>query len=46
MFMIHNFENTETWEVKGGNTYKLGNSKLGSPKFIQVGCFFMLCSCS
>jgi len=27
--MIHNFENTESWEDKAGNTQKLGNSKLG-----------------
>jgi len=29
--MIHNFENTEWWEDKAGNTQKLGNSKLASP---------------
>jgi len=29
--MIHNFENTERWEDKAGNTQKLGNSKLASP---------------
>jgi len=32
--MIHNFENTESWEDKAGNTSKLGNSKLASPHFI------------
>jgi len=30
VFMIHNFENTERWEDKAGNTQKLGNSKLAS----------------
>jgi len=29
--MIHNFENTERCEDNGGNTQKLGNSKLASP---------------
>ena len=31
VFMIRNFENTERWEDKAGNTQKLGNSKLASP---------------
>jgi len=29
--MVNNFENTESWEDKAGNTYNLGNSKLASP---------------
>jgi len=29
--MMHNFENTESWEDKASNTWKLGNSKLASP---------------
>ena len=29
--MIHNFENTESWEHMATNTLKLGNSKLASP---------------
>jgi len=28
--MIQNFENTERWEDKAGNTKKLGKSKLAS----------------
>jgi len=28
--MIHNFENTKSWEDKVGDTQKLGNSKLAS----------------
>jgi len=28
--MIHNFENTESWEDKAGITWKFGNSKLAS----------------
>jgi len=34
VFMIHNFENTERWEDKAGNTQKLGNGKLASPPLI------------
>jgi len=30
VFMIHKYENTESWEDKTGNTWKLGNSKLAS----------------
>ena len=30
-FMIHNFEITESWEDKAGNTWKLSNSILASP---------------
>jgi len=29
--MIQNFDNTEKWKNKAGNTEKLGNSKLASP---------------
>jgi len=32
--MIHNFENTESWEHMATNTLKLGNSKLASPHLI------------
>jgi len=32
--MMHNFENTESWEDTAGNTQKLGNSKLASPHLI------------
>jgi len=38
--MIHNFENTESWEEKTGNTYKLGNSKLASPHFFIFAAHF------
>jgi len=30
VLMIHNFENTESWEDKAGNIQKLANSKLES----------------
>jgi len=35
---VHNFENTEGWEDKASNIYKLGNSKLASPQFIIFAC--------
>jgi len=31
VFMIHKFENTESWEDTAGNTQQLGNSMLASP---------------
>jgi len=41
VFMIRNFENTERWEDKAGNTQKLGSSKLASPLlFIFTPHFF------
>jgi len=32
--MIHNFEKTERWQDKAGNTQKLGNNKLASPPLL------------
>jgi len=41
MNIIHNFENTESWEDKAGNIQKLGNSKLASPTRIYFRAPFL-----
>ena len=37
--MIHNFENTESWEDKASNTQKLSDTKLASPPHFSSFAF-------
>jgi len=39
--MLHNFENTESWEDKAGNTKKLGSSKLELPSLLYFRAPFL-----
>jgi len=40
VFMMHNVENTASWEDKAGNTQNLDNSKLASPNFLILAPHF------
>jgi len=41
VFVIHNVENTKSWEDNAGNTQKLGNSNLASPPLLYFRALFL-----